>query len=891
MADGTLIFNTKLDHTGLDSGMRDAANSTTGLAASFGLAAGATGLIVEGVKAAGQAVIGLTKQAVELSASYEQGVGGIETMFKNSASKVIANSEQAYKSAGMSANEYMDTVLSFSSSLIASLGGDTSKAAKLADVAITDMADNANKFGTNIESIQNAYQGFAKGNFYLLDNLSTQYKGTKAEMQRLLDDMNALNASQGKVTNYSIDNMADIINAIHDLQTEMGVTGTTAAEAAQTISGSVNMAKAAWDNFLVGVTSPADTAEAFATALNNVILGEHGLTSLFPRLMEGLGELIAQLAPHLPDLMSGMLEAVMKGLASLRKGIGKSLETMIPSLVQTVTKMIITAIENTDDIAAAGFAIVKGLIIGIIRAIPELIKAIPEIIVALAQALAEAAPTLVSAFVDVFVEVGDAIVEVGDKIVEDVKPVTDKIKSSTDDGMKDLPTLFAEHAGKSVAQFIDALATLAPLSLASMKLEADVIKGAIPLLQAAGESLGKNLVKSSIDPLGLLPNSMKTIIDNTVDIWYDKTTPFPKKIQATFQNMVSLADAAVKDLPMHMIDKAKNVADGFIDGISGVPIKAGNLMKTASDSMLENSKALPDRLKGIIDSAATKMQDSMSSLSTSMNEKMKNTVTGMYDSASDLSSKMSERVTSMVTSMKTAISGINTTMGSYISDMVTSMKTSASGLDTTMSGYITDAVTKMKSAISGINTTMSGYISDMVTDMGTEISKLPLKLKQGVDDAITNMKTALANAVNEMKTAGQNLIDGIKSGVDSKIDQFKNSVVSTFEQVVQRFKDVFGIRSPSRVMRQIGIYCVEGLEQGFGTLDPQFMNKTVQASIDNIDANIKGGIMFDGASMTAGGVSYTQIVNVNKEIATPDELARTLRIESKYGLMKGVAVG
>lgn len=233
---------------------------------------------VAALKKVGQAVYDVGKAAVSSYADYEQLVGGVETLFKDSASIVEGYAKTAYKTAGLSANDYMETVTSFSASLLQSLGNDTAKAAEKADMAITDMADNANKMGTEMEAIQNAYQGFAKQNYTMLDNLKLGYGGTKTEMQRLLKDAEALKKKQGEVAHYSIDSYADIVDAIHVVQTEMGVTGTTALEAAETISGSMASAKASIDNLLTGMVDTdqdiialgEQTADAVGTAFENV---------------------------------------------------------------------------------------------------------------------------------------------------------------------------------------------------------------------------------------------------------------------------------------------------------------------------------------------------------------------------------------------------------------------------------------------------------------------------------------------------------------------------------------------------------------------------------------------------------------------------------------------
>lgn len=204
-------------------------------------------------KQAARAVANFAKDAVGAYAEAEQLLGGVETLFKDSASTVIDNARKAYTTAGMDANQYMQTVMGFSSSLLQSVGGDTVKAAQYADMAIRDMSDNANKFGTDMASIENAYQGFAKQNFTLLDNLRLGYGGTKTEMQRLLKDAQKIQRAQGNNVRYSINNLADIYDAIHVIQESMGVTGTTSEEAAKTIAGSFNAFKASWKNLVIGM--------------------------------------------------------------------------------------------------------------------------------------------------------------------------------------------------------------------------------------------------------------------------------------------------------------------------------------------------------------------------------------------------------------------------------------------------------------------------------------------------------------------------------------------------------------------------------------------------------------------------------------------------------------
>ena len=249
MADGYLNFDTRINEKGFNTGINKLGNlGKSGLSIVSKAMTGA-------VAAVGTATSVIIKSSLDVVANMEQQVGGVETLFKDSADTVIKNANRAYKTAQVSANDYMSTVTSFSASLLQGLGGDTAKAAEIADMALIDMADNANKMGTNMRDIQNAYQGFAKQNYTMLDNLKLGYGGTQSEMIRLINDSGILNQKISDLDNVTFDQM---IQAIHVVQQNLGITGTSAEEAGDTIEGSVNSAKAAWENFQGGViTSPA----------------------------------------------------------------------------------------------------------------------------------------------------------------------------------------------------------------------------------------------------------------------------------------------------------------------------------------------------------------------------------------------------------------------------------------------------------------------------------------------------------------------------------------------------------------------------------------------------------------------------------------------------------
>nr|DAI28310.1 MAG TPA: tail tape measure protein [Caudoviricetes sp.] len=430
----------------------------------------ASDVIISGVKAmasaikeVGAALVDLGKQSIEGYAQYEQLIGGVQTLFNEtdlsledyassvgkSTSEVQAewsqltaggrmvanNAEEAFRTVGLSANEYMETVTSFSASLIQSLGGDTKAAAAKADLAITDMSDNANKMGSDMQSIQNAYQGFAKQNYTMLDNLKLGYGGTKQEMERLLTDAEKISGIK-----YDISSYADIVDAIHVVQTEMGITGTTAEEAATTIEGSAKSMKAAWQNFLTGVSvgdndgignldvlvgNVVDGVKTFAdnliprlqimlprfaeglTQLANGLAPYVGpaLETLLPPLMQGIGGLVSGIVQALPMaveaisavipmlveqltiLLPQIISAGVEIIAALASGIGENLPTLIPAVVDAIITITEGLIDHIDLLIIAAGQLIAGLAQGLIEAIPRLIGRLPEIISAIVKGL------------------------------------------------------------------------------------------------------------------------------------------------------------------------------------------------------------------------------------------------------------------------------------------------------------------------------------------------------------------------------------------------------------------------------------------------------------------------------------------------------------------------
>lgn len=432
----------------------------------------------------------LTKQAVSAYSAYEQLTGGVDTLFKTAYDQVMQYANNAYKTAGLSANAYMDTVTSFSASLIASLDGDTAEAAEKANGAITDMADNANKMGTAMESIQNAYQGFAKQNYTMLDNLKLGYGGTKEEMERLLADAEKITG-----IHYDISSFADITDAIHVIQTELDITGTTAKEAATTVEGSINMTKASWENLVTGLGDSNSDIERLVsefttsteTMLSNLL---PVIENILPKLSVGITELAANLLPKLPPIISSLLPALVDGAVSLIN----SLVAILPALLQAVINVIPSVLSGIATIIVQG---VPTLIQGITQTIPMLVEALASIMLQIAESLPEQLPVFIEQMLTLIQDLATTIAENAPILI--------------DAGIK-LMLALAEGIVKSLPTIIEMLPTI-------ITTIANVINDNMPTILMAGVQILMMLIEGIIQSIPVLIENIPKIIEAIVAVW------------------------------------------------------------------------------------------------------------------------------------------------------------------------------------------------------------------------------------------------------------------------------------------------------------------------------------------------------------------------------------
>ena len=369
----------------------------------FGHTMGGMAKVAAAGVAAAAVVVGKTlKASIEEFADYEQLKGGIETLFKDSSDTMMKYAQDAYKTTGLSANQYMDTVTSFSAALLNSVGGDTEEAARIANQTMIDMSDVANKMGVSIESVQSAYSGFAKGQYMLLDNLKLGYSGTKEGMEQLLKDAQAISGVE-----YNIDSFADIASAINVIQTQMGITGTTAEEASTTISGSLNQVKAAWSNVLVGMISGDQDIKTLVGNLTESL--KSLMDNLVPAIIEGLkgiSALVTELAPVLIEELPIFIDAVLPDLIStavdLALNVVSALIEALPQIIETLLTGVLSA-ENINKIVEGFFELINMVMSNWYDIITPIIAALPEIISNVVSAIISNLPILIEGCVNLVI--------------------------------------------------------------------------------------------------------------------------------------------------------------------------------------------------------------------------------------------------------------------------------------------------------------------------------------------------------------------------------------------------------------------------------------------------------------------------------------------------------
>ena len=645
---------------------------------------------------AGAVVTGTAGLVKQVSASYgqlQQSIGGIETLFGESAQKVIDNANNAYTTAGISANEYMQQVTSFSASLLQSLGGDTEKAAEAADMAVRDMADNANKMGTSMEMIQNAYQGFSKQNYTMLDNLKLGYGGTKAEMERLLADAEKISGVK-----YDISNLNDVYSAIHVIQQELGITGTTALEAGETIEGSFNSLSASWENFIAGLGNPdADMkqivdnlAKGLSGAINNVIPIINNMVSVLPTVMDaiigavndlaptfietftslitqvidGIVKLLPTIVPMVVDTLKSVINALVSNLPQIINAVIllvteviNALSEMLPELIPTVIQALVdisnSLLENLPTILNAVLQMILGIADGLIEAMPILINALPQIIDGIVQFLVSATPMLVEASIQLFM----ALVQAVPVIMEALIPAIPQIVMTLIDGLMQLQVQFFEASIQFFMALLDGLKTVIPAAIEYMP---KFINGIIDVV--------KQLPGKLAQYWGATLDTVKSFFGNFISKASEGARGFVDKVKEFISNLpynlgVWLGSALGNTVKWcaDMISKGKEAGENFVTSVinfvKNLPANIHKFLSEALSRVMEWGTNLAIKGKESAKRLCDAVVNGVKNLPTTMANLGKDIVSGLWNGINNAKNWLGEKISGFASGVVNGFKG------------------------------------------------------------------------------------------------------------------------------------------------------------------------------------------------------------------------------------------
>ena len=816
-------------------------------------AKGASVAIGAGVTAVGALVTG----SVKAFADFQQLTGGVETLFgaggqsledyaagigksvdaasseynKLMASQqaVFDNANKAYETAGLSANAYMETVTSFSASLLQSLGGDTQKAASVADQAIIDMADNANKMGTSMDMIQNAYQGFAKQNYTMLDNLKLGYGGTKEEMQRLLKDA-------GKLANtkFDISSYADIIEAIHVIQNDMGITGTTANEAATTISGSAASMKAAWGNMLVSLTTGGDNfnksidalVQTATTFARNVLPAVTGALSGVGHLIESLAPMIAQ---ELPGLVATVLPSLVNAAQSLVSGLITGISSNIPQLAQVATQ-VFTAFANF-----------------ILQSVPQILLVGLDLIVGLAQGLTQGLPQIIQQGVQSIVNFCNGITS---RIPTIITTAIQLIQTLVQGIAQNLPQII--QAGVTmVGSLLQGIVSMLPSILQSaLQLIMSLAQGLIqnlPLILQTGVQLIQSLIQGIVS---MLPMIIQSAIQLIISLVQGLIQNLPMIIQSAVQIVVALAAGLIQAIPQLVAaipqliaaivdtimstnwlqvgwDIVKGIGKGLLDGIKGIfgggGEEGGAAVATgAASGMTSNLGTVTAATTQVSTTMTQGLQPDTAAVNAAGANTMTALASGITANAGVVNTSVAGIAPGITTTLNSSLATVDTsatasTIGTNITTGVTTgIQTGTADVVSAATDMSTQAQTAIDTGMSNISTSFNSLDISGITTKCTEITQAFTEGMAKANTAVSEGITAITNTLNAVNlySCGVNIMQGLNNGLAS----MRGTIIATAQSIANSVKTTINsaldIHSPSRVLEDSGEFSGEGFANG-----------------------------------------------------------------------------
>ena len=835
MADGYLNFDTKINEKGFNegvsklsslgkSGLSIVSKAMTGAVAAVGTAAGV-----------------IIKSSLGVVANMEQQVGGVETLFKDSADTVIKNANRAYKTAQISANDYMSTVTSFSASLLQGLGGDTAKAAEIADMALIDMADNANKMGTNMQDIQNAYQGFAKQNYTMLDNLKLGYGGTQSEMIRLINDSGILNEKISDLDNVTFDQM---IQAIHVIQQNLGITGTSAEEAGETIEGSVNSAKAAWENFQGGVITSQELVETFGTATQNIL---KNLGEIVPRLgktgLEVVGAIADKIGNSVPAA-KGFADAVgniTDKLGSMDIGQLANLGKMSAVLIGAVPAFsLIGKSAGTFSDILGGLGEVSGGVTAKFQKIPGGIKSLG---------------TSMQSGAKVFHNIKDAILLPFEDLSPSLTKIFGKVSSSVSSG----------PLGKLVNDFAEIPKGIA----ASFGKIGPAISGKFPKITGVVKSIGSS-ISGTFTTIANGAKGFGSLLGGALNSVLPKISGFANKFIGylgvagdAFAPVLSKAASFVPQLLGFMniaaVVALVAVGLGLLYSQFGTQIDQILLMmQTKGPEVVTNfCNGIVAALPNLIAQGATMLNNLMLAITANLPAIIQGGIAIVSTLITGIAQQLPTLIPTALMMIVTLVSSLLSNVGQLVDAGINLLVGLAQGVVNALPQLINKAPTIIGQLATAIISNLPKILLagiKIITILGTGLIQAVPQLISKIPSIISQVKNAFTSV--DWGGVGKNIISGIANGLKGAAGAIVDAAKSAAESALNAAKNFLGIHSPSRVFRdQVGKMMALGMGIGFERNIPvKSMNTGVQRAVAGLQKSVDLALSARTSDKTVGGV-------------------------------------
>lgn len=835
MADGYLNFDTKINEKGFNegvsklsslgkSGLSIVSKAMTGAVAAVGTAAGV-----------------IIKSSLGVVANMEQQVGGVETLFKDSADTVIKNANRAYKTAQISANDYMSTVTSFSASLLQGLGGDTAKAAEIADMALIDMADNANKMGTNMQDIQNAYQGFAKQNYTMLDNLKLGYGGTQSEMIRLINDSGILNEKISDLDNVTFDQM---IQAIHVIQQNLGITGTSAEEAGETIEGSVNSAKAAWENFQGGVITSQELVETFGTATQNIL---KNLGEIVPRLGKTGLEVVGAIADKIGDSVpaaKGFADAVgniTDKLGSMDTGQLANLGKMSAVLIGAVPAFsLIGKSAGTFSDVLGGLGEVSGGVTAKFQKIPGGIKSLG---------------TSMQSGVKVFHNIKDAILLPFEDLSPSLTKIFGKVSSSVSSG----------PLGKLVSDFAEIPKGIA----ASFGKIGPAISGKFPKITGVVKSIGSS-ISGTFTTIANGAKGFGSLLGGALNSVLPKISGFANKFIGylgvagdAFAPVLSKAASFVPQLLGFMniaaVVALVAVGLGLLYSQFGTQIDQILLMmQTKGPEVITNfCNGIVAALPNLIAQGATMLNNLMLAITANLPAIIQGGIAIVSTLITGIAQQLPTLIPTALMMILTLVGSLLTNVGQLVDAGINLLVGLAQGVVNALPQLIDKAPTIIGQLATAIISNLPKILLagiKIITILGTGLIQAVPQLISKIPSIISQVKNAFTSV--DWGSVGMNVIKGIANGLKGAAGAIVEAAKGAAESALNAAKNALGIHSPSRVFRdQVGKMMALGMGIGFERNIPvKSMSTGVQRAVAGLQKSVDIALSARTSDKTVGGV-------------------------------------